>query len=242
MATTPAFFDERLVHPKYSKKSEKYFSPESTKPLVKKIETGDKTTQLIRWLKLAPAFIFIGLTAALLPSFGLAYAITTRVLFMNIITAMILSRFIKAESTKEYLDLLRNEQLKVTLTGPILEELIFRGFMLHILLLLIGLIFPPAMILPFLNVGISIAAATAITITAILFGLAHQGNAKNNHVQVIVTFCSGLALGFFAVQFGLAVAIGAHIFNNTLACLLINLFGEGDELAQEQQTPEPRMT
>lgn len=241
MPATPTFFDERLVHPKYSPKSEKYFSPTSSKPLVKKIETSDKTTQLIRWLKLAPAFIFIGLTATLLPSFGLAYAITTGVLFMNITTAASLSRFDKSEPKKGYPDLLRNHQLVATLGGPILEELIFRGFVLHLSLLLIGLIFPPAMILPFLNVGISVAAATAITISAILFGLAHQDNAKNNYTQVLITFCSGLVFGFFAVQFGLAVAIGAHIFNNTLAVSLFNLFDKGDELVQKQQTPEPRI-
>jgi len=123
-----------------------------------------------------------------------------------------------------YRDSISKSQLMVSLGAPIMEELIFRGAILQLLLLLIGLAFPPMLLFPCLNLGISVAAAAAICITAGLFGVAHAGNGKNNHVQVVTTFIMGLAFGFFAVQFGLLVAIGAHILNNTIASALGNLF------------------
>ena len=138
----------------------------------------------------------IGVGAAFLPHFALGCAIAAGVLTINLIMAAVVSAFVKSKKKKEYLEMLNNKQLLVTLGAPILEELIFRGAMLQLSLLLIGLVFPPALILHFLNTGISIAAATAIFITAVVFGLAHAPNAENNHAQVYTTFLFGLSLDF----------------------------------------------
>lgn len=245
MASSITFFDDSSSHPKYSKKSDKYFSSVSAKPIVKKIDKEEETTKLMRWLKLTPALILIALSAAFLPHFGLACAVTIGVLFSNLIIVSIIGMFVKTKPTKELSDAIKNKQLLVSLGGPALEELFFRGALLQLSLLLIGLAFPPALLLPFLNLGISVAAATAILITAIPFGLMHAGNAeKNGYPQVVATFLYGLAFGFFAVQFGLLVAIGAHVLNNTIICSVLNLSSTSpkkSEEPKEEKAPQLRM-
>jgi membrane protease YdiL (CAAX protease family) len=230
------------------KKTKEYFSSEPIKPLVKKIDKKEeKINKYIRWLKLMPAVTLIGVGIAFLPHFALGCAIAVGVLVINFIMIVVISAFVEAKMKKEYFETLHNKQLWVTLGGPILEELIFRGAMLQLSLLLIGLAFPPALALPFLNTGLSIAAATAISITALAFGLIHASNAeKNNYAQVASTFLCGLSFGFLAIQFGLLVAIGAHILNNTIAaCLFLNLSSSSDERkkekASENEVLRPKM-
>jgi len=236
MASSVAFFkSDPLIHRKKISRSEQYFSSEPVNPLVKKIDKEEESKKFIRWLKLIPAVALIGVGAAFLPHFALGCAIAAGVLAINIIMAAVISAFVKSKMKKEYLEQLKNKQLLVTLGAPILEELIFRGAMLQLSLLLIGFAFPPALILPFLNTGLSIAAATAIFITTVIFGLAHASNAeKNNFAQVATTFLGGLAFGFLAIQFGLLVAIGAHVLNNTVASLFLNLSAPSDEEKKEE--------
>lgn len=236
MASSVTFFQlEPSVHRQKTSRSKEYFSSEPVKPLVKKIDKEEESNKYIRWLKLIPAAAFIGVGAVFLPHFALGCAIAAGMLAINLVMAAVVRAFVKSKMKKEYLEMLKNKPLLVTLGAPILEELIFRGAMLQLSLLLIGLAFPPALILPFLNTGLSIAAATAILITAVVFGLVHAFNAeKNNYAQVATTFLSGLAFGFLAIQFGLLVAIGAHVLNNTIACLFLNLLPLSDEKKKEE--------
>lgn len=245
MASSVTFFQlEPRVHCQKKSRSKEYFSSEPVKPLVKKIDKEEESNKYIRWLKLIPAVALIGVGAAFLPHFALGCAIAAGVLVINLVIATVVRFFVKSEVKQDYLEMLENKQLLVTLGAPILEELIFRGAMLQLSLLLIGLAFPPALILPFLNTGLAIAAATAILITAVVFGLVHASNAeKNNYAQVANAFLGGLAFGFLAIQFGLLVAIGAHVLNNTIACLFLNLISdeEKEEEISENEVLQPKM-
>ena len=66
----------------------------------------------------------IGVGAAFLPHFALGCAIAAGVLTINLIMAAVVSAFVKSKKKKEYLEMLNNKQLLVTLGAPILEELI----------------------------------------------------------------------------------------------------------------------
>ncbi len=127
--------------------------------------------------------------------------------------------FITPKFKKEYYDTFFNQQLTITLAAPIVEECLFRGIILQVLLSYLALVCPSTIIFPFLN--LSIAAFCAILGSSLLFGLAHISNAEDqNHLQVLCTFLLGLFFGYLYLQFGLFTAIGSHIFNNTLACII----------------------
>lgn len=85
--------------------------------------------------------------------------------------------------------------LYLCVVGPFLEEVLFRGVVLHALL-------------PY-------GKATAILVSAVLFGLFH-----GNPVQFPVGFFVGLLLGFLVVETkSIWPAVGAHIFNNSFVSL-----------------------
>lgn len=85
--------------------------------------------------------------------------------------------------------------LYICVLGPVMEELIFRGFILKNLQ-------------KFGNIS-------AILLSALLFSLFHQ-----NLVQLVPAFITGLVLGFLTVKSGsLVPAILAHIVNNVVRIL-----------------------
>ncbi len=84
--------------------------------------------------------------------------------------------------------------------------------------------FSPAAACAFLATGLSIATTVAIVATAAFFGLIHAFNDhKNSRIQAVMASIGGIVLGVTAAQYGLAAAIAAHIVNNTLAMILLNL-------------------
>lgn len=87
--------------------------------------------------------------------------------------------------------------LYASVVGPIVEELIYRGFVLR----------------SFQKYG----KIAAIIISSILFGVMHA-----NIPQGMFAFAVGLVLGYVAIEYSIWWAIALHIFNN---CIFNDLFG-----------------
>jgi membrane protease YdiL (CAAX protease family) len=155
-------------------------------------------------------------------------------LVFNYITILLLRTLIKSEIPKSYSDFLKKNQIDITFIGPIIEELIFRGAVLPLSLLTIGLLFPASLTTPFFGLGISMAAACALIISSVSFGLVHYSNGGKNHLQVINSALCGIVYGLLSLQFGLITAIGAHIFNNFFITAISNLAPEPKKPKEEE--------
>ncbi len=108
------------------------------------------------------------------------------------------------------------EMLQMTLTGPLIEEVIFRGGIQPLGTRAILWLIPAASALC-LGTSLTIACCASIFFTAVLFGLAHLTNKhKNTHIQAYNAFKGGVIYGFLSVHFGLLAAIAAHMVHNTL--------------------------
>lgn len=234
MASAATFFNhiEPGTARQNTSSSKKYFFSNPIEPSVKKFDQKEENIKLIRWLKLMPAVAFLGVGATCLPHFALGCAIAAGVFAINFVMARMISAFVKPKMKQEYLDIIKNRLLLVTLADPILEGLVFQGAILKLSLLLIGLAFPPTLILPFLNTSLSIAATIAIFITAVLYAHMHVYNAEeNNHAQVASSFLLSVTCGVLATQFGWLVSLGAHVSNNVIA--IFNLSTRSDEEKQK---------
>ncbi|KTD35661.1 CAAX amino terminal protease self- immunity [Legionella moravica] len=108
--------------------------------------------------------------------------------------------------------------LTVTITAPLIEELIFRGLLLTVALIAVTTLFPITTTIMMWETGISLAAAIAISAVAMVFGLVHLGNEHEGaYRQAFIATLSGIAFGVMALQFGLGTAIGAHVINNSIS-------------------------
>lgn len=85
--------------------------------------------------------------------------------------------------------------LYICIIAPIIEELIYRGVVLH-------------KVLPY-------GTRLAIVLSAVCFGLMHH-----DFYQGIAAALGGLVYGYAAVRYSLAVSICLHIANNSIASLL----------------------
>ena len=188
----------------------------------------------IPWLKLIHAASAVVLGSIFIPHFAFACAVAMGTLVFKIITVLLLSTLIKSETKKSYSDFVTKNQIYVTFIGPITEELIFRGAVLPLSLLTIGLLFPASLTTPFFGLGISMAAACALIISSVSFGLVHYGNGGKNHLQVISSALGGIVYGLLSLQFGLITAIGAHIFNNFFITAISNLAPEPKKPKEEE--------
>ncbi|WP_367606201.1 CPBP family intramembrane glutamic endopeptidase [Legionella sp. W05-934-2] len=129
------------------------------------------------------------------------------------------------------------DPLDVSLFAPILEELMFRGFMQPTLLLLIPMLIPSTATVLIAS-GLSAAALISILITSVAFGLAHIGNNHSgSYVQGVLCTLSGLNLGLLALYFGLPAAIASHIANNTLA-VTTSMLLDGKTAPESQNTKD----
>lgn len=88
--------------------------------------------------------------------------------------------------------------LYVSFLGPIVEELVFRGFLLRRLE--------------------KRGKVLAIVVTSLLFGLMHQ-----NLPQVLNATLIGLVMGYIAMEYSIIWSIVLHIFNNFVMCELAGL-------------------
>lgn len=100
--------------------------------------------------------------------------------------------------------------LYASIVGPIVEELIYRGFVLC----------------SFQKYG----KVAAIIISSILFGVMHA-----NIPQGMFAFAVGLVLGYVAIEYSIWWAIALHIFNN---CIFNDLFGMALSGLNEQIMPQ----
>lgn len=81
--------------------------------------------------------------------------------------------------------------LYAVLAGPVIEELVFRGFLLKAL--------KPC------------GKKFAILVSAVMFSLMHA-----DIQQIFFTFCAGLLFAYAAVRYSIKVSIALHIVNNAL--------------------------
>ncbi len=126
------------------------------------------------------------------------------------------SRYLKkTESTPQELvqkliaqDNLLKNKFSVCLSGPIAEEVLFRGILQSVLTKLGQLIFigSPEWVTP----------SFSIVTTAALFAIAHAPNVENNKYREIVQASfGGLLIGAASEQFGFATGTFTHIFINS---------------------------
>ena len=112
--------------------------------------------------------------------------------------------------------------LLVTLIGPTLEEVIFRGILLPMVLTAVAWLFPITTTTMLFGAGLSLAVGISVGLVALLFGIVHLNNKHEGvYRQAFVTSLAGITLGVLALEFGLAAAIGAHIMNNIIAFSLV---------------------
>jgi hypothetical protein len=146
------------------------------------------------------------------------------------------------EASQRYKEGLRTQRHMVALYGPIKEEIFFRGFMQQIFLFTVFNAYAPHLyLLPFFSTGMSVAVASSILITSVMFGLIHLGSSENgnNYEHAILTTIGGMIYGVLAAQFAppgdmcLLVPIAAHIANNTLALLYRSLNEENKPAAED---------
>ena len=98
--------------------------------------------------------------------------------------------------------------LYVSFLGPIVEELVFRGFLLRRLE--------------------KRGKVLAIVVTSLLFGLMHQ-----NLPQVLNATLIGLVMGYIAMEYSIIWSIVLHIFNNFVMCELAGmLLGGPNDMAR----------
>lgn len=216
------FFEEqtsRNAKPCGKHKFEKYYP---SMPYYQK-QPSIKASLLTSLLELAPTFCVIALGAVFLPHFSLALAIGTVNFILTLVIIGILALFIPNKPVKqEYIDFLLKNPLYVTLMGPVLEELIFRGTLLNIAIFALICVIPCSATLPFFGTGLSIAVASSLLVTSLGFGLCHFPGSESI-AQVVGTTSGGIVFGLLAIQFGLTAAIGAHIMNNVIVMMLLKL-------------------
>ena len=105
--------------------------------------------------------------------------------------------------------------LHSTVLGPIVEELIFRGYITLTKQWELSAFEETAVL--FLH-----PVTLVILISSLCFGAGHLVNQHNRaYRQAAYATLSGMVYGFLALQFGLAVPIAAHMINNFLVLLAL---------------------
>ncbi len=155
----------------------------------------------------------------LFPYFHVGLLIGVASFLIKILLSLALRHFLPSKKSDNgtYMKLIKDNPYYVSLTGPILEELLFRGCMQPLLIHLFSL-FIPASATIFVLPGLSAAALTSVLITSVTFGMAHTQNDHSGAIiQGVITTLSGVIQGLLCVYFGLPTAIAAHIANNSLS-------------------------
>ncbi len=163
------------------------------------------------WSYVMPTVVLMSVGSVMIPHFSLGLALGVANLVLASMVGLLVSLLpIKKANQEDYRQQLLSYPMMVTVFAPTLEELLFRGLLQTLLIAL----FPQASLM-------------AVCITALLFGLAHLTNAKENDAyhQAINTTFSGIFFGLVAMQLGLWAAIAAHMMNNTIALTLLMLCG-----------------
>lgn len=181
----------------------------------------------------------IGVGILCFPNFGMGMALGLANLMINIIIIKILDFIIGLPNNdnSEYCRYIKNNPIYASVVGPIIEELIFRGILLPIMIAVMVELFPSTASMTLcLGVTISTAAALSVLVTSIFFGALHLINEhKTAWIQAILSTESGILLGLVSLHLGLGAAIGAHILNNTIAVIM--MFMSENQTTENQITP-----
>lgn len=161
----------------------------------------------------------LALGIACLPGFTTGLLIGPMISLITISLNMIMQLIAPlTERNSNYLRLIRENPLNAMIIAPVLEEGIFRGLLLPVMLDAITTLFPITTTMMFWGTGITLAAAISIGVVAGLFGAIHVFNEHEGaYRQAFIATLSGIAFGILALEFGLYAAIGAHIMNNSIA-------------------------
>jgi membrane protease YdiL (CAAX protease family) len=189
------------------------------------------------WVYLVPTIGALALCVFLAPMtapIGMAVGVGTVVVSSLFVIVLKMTNLMEEDKNSEYSKYLEDYPFIGTLVAPVLEEGFFRGLVqplaTHAILFIV-----PAAAAAFLGTGLSIAVIVSIVATATIFGLVHCcNNHKNSHIQAIAATFGGIALGLVAAQFGLPVAIAAHIVHNTILMTIAQLIK--DKTAESTQT------
>ncbi|MBS0621135.1 MAG: CPBP family intramembrane metalloprotease [Verrucomicrobia bacterium] len=163
-------------------------------------------SKMERWEFLIPTISVIALGSIFIPHFALGIAFGTALLFAEVTVILLLRCCFplpapeRKNEVSEYKQNIHRNPIQATLLGPFVEEVIFRSWILPALRAITGSA-------PFAAIG-----------SGILFGAAHLVNPHDGaRFQAVASTVWGIAVGFFAISYGLPAAIAAHIANNTIA-------------------------
>ncbi|MBS3904178.1 MAG: CPBP family intramembrane metalloprotease [Simkania sp.] len=177
------------------------------------------------WQELVPVISTIALGVFYSPVFCFGAAVG--VIDCSVHTILSYTLFSNPEQSNKgtYLKELIDTSAFITcVVGPIIEEFLCRGLLLHALKHVATTIFTNRSIL--LPLGIAMPASTiaAIIISSVIFGMLHLSNDHEGATdQVILCTLGGLTYGVLAESFGITASIGAHIANNSLLISLLKI-------------------
>lgn len=199
-------------------------------PNHRKISRVDQTSQyafIEDWLYLVPVLAVSGFGLAIAPSFALGLVVGMVHMLFWLLCLLAYLCFYGNKSidspTKDFKDMIDKNNIIVTLVIPVFEEFLFRGLLLSLSISILTGLFPAVAALPLLATGLNLAEGCSILGTAFLFGIGHASNSKGGYAPVIILTLFGIIMAVLAVKFGLAVAIAAHIANNTTALSILKI-------------------
>lgn len=201
----------------------KFILPPSKKP--------NPVFQPKKWQWLIPVITATALGAIFVPKFGLGLVLGSVqwITTFSIITLLSKLGAIKfsmgpSKEPSAYELQIKENLLTTAIFIPLIEESIFRGGIQPLFSQIIKRLSPSSASTPFLKKSISIPTAAGIAITAGLFGAIHLPNPHNEaRIQAIIATFIGISHGTYSAKWGISAAIAAHIANNTISCIELEL-------------------
>ena len=160
-------------------------------------------------------------------AFGLAVGavdVLLKCAIMRLLNAVGIIKYVKDDvKTKKYSDDIKVDPLSAIIDAPLIEELIFRAGLQPLLMFGLIALSPALAVTSFYATGLSVAAAAAIFLTAIIFGALHVTSSEDNddYLHAFMATLGGIIFGVLALQFGLMASIAAHFMVNSIAVTLL---------------------
>lgn len=168
--------------------------------------------------------VTVALACFISHSFFVGAVVGTAIGLLTITVVVLANREIKeSQRDKKYNNYLFNHLFASCVTGPAVEEILYRGIYLSAIQFVASLIVP------------AVATPVALVASSIIFGRAHLSNGHSSvKQQAAGATIKGLVYGAVFLRWGLVASIGTHILNNTLALLPLYLIPENQ--LKDQQT------
>ena len=136
-------------------------------------------------------------------------------LINNFILTKLFGRSNSKDNTKS-LDALLNKPFGVAVCAPIIEEVLFRGVLLNMMI-----IFTTSLLRFYSDYYIKMVS---VLLSSLIFGLAHLfNNEEMSRDQAMNATLGGIIKGILMLKFGLLASIGMHTANNSIITVFYSI-------------------